>query len=263
MRSKILQEILDNTSSDVYTELRTKLNNMELINKYISDPNILNIYPLGSRVYKTHTEKSDHDLILVCKNFFESNNIDVHVYTESAFELALRNHDIQILECIFLPKELIYKETNNYSLELDKLKLRPAISTISNNSYVKAKKKLIISGDYDLNLALKSFFHSYRIIDFGIQIASEGKITNYSSCNWLLEDLYKMSNDAQRDQLWSNIETKYKEKWNKHASLFKSLCPKDNNKNIQIEKINTLFQDNNLNIIKHKKLIQEIYNIFK
>ncbi len=72
----------------------------------------------------------------------------------------------------------ILKMTNDLGItfKLDKTKLRVAISTIVSNSWVKGKKKLIVQGDYDLNLAIKSTFHSLRILDFGTQIAMEGKI---------------------------------------------------------------------------------------
>lgn len=232
-------------------------------NGYYHDKNVRNIYPLGSRVYGSFNERSDYDYILVADEMFDSKNVNVHVYTKEAFQLALDNHDIQVLECVHLLDQYKIKEEVKFTYTLDKFKLRPSISTIANNSYVKAKKKLIISGDYDLNLALKSFYHSYRILDFGIQIASEGKISDYSSCNWLLDDLKKMSTEAERDQLWTNIETKYKEKWNKHSSKFKSLCPKDDSKKRYINQLNDLFKNHKLEPRDHKDLIEDIYNLMK
>ncbi len=196
------------------------------IKKYYDDPNVICIYPFGSRVYGSHTSDSDFDYILVVKDYFDSNDINIHVYTVSQFQLKLDNHDIQILECIYLPKKLQIKENYIFIHNLDRQKLRASISTIASNSWVKGKKKLIISGDYDENLAIKSIFHSLRILDFGIQLGTEGKIYNYSSMNWLLTDLKKLATQFKRDELWEAIDTKYRTTFNNMSSQFKTLCPK-------------------------------------
>lgn len=44
---------------------------------------------------------------------------------------------------------------------------------------LKLKKKLIVIGDYDLNVGLKSFYHSYRTLNYGVQIALKGYIYGY------------------------------------------------------------------------------------
>ena len=205
---------------------------MNDIQKYIDDDNVLNIYPLGSRVYGSHTQDSDYDYILICWEYFDSMDINVHVYTVDQFKLALNNHDIQALECYYLPQDKIikYKVTFN-PLEIDKSKLRTSISTITSNSWVKGKKKLIIAGDYDPYLAIKSIFHSLRILDFGIQIATSGYIENYGFVNFILTDLKKLAEQYQRDELWNVIDTKYRSMYNSKSSQFKGLCPKPMNEN--------------------------------
>lgn len=208
--------------------------NMENIQKYLNDDNVCAIYPLGSRVYGSYTDDSDYDYILICHEFFHSKDINVHVYTIEQYKQALNNHEIQALECYFIDDNLIVKYLDNTFdglFNLDKSKLRISISTISSNSWVKGKKKLIIAGDYDPYLAIKSIFHSLRILDFGIQIGSTGSIINYGSMNWLLEDLKKMSLQYQRDELWNAIDTKYRSLYNEKSSQFKQLCPKALNEN--------------------------------
>lgn len=230
----------------------------------LTDENILNVYQYGSRVYGSHTEDSDYDYIIVVKEHIDVDDIDYHVYTEKAFKMAIYEHDISALECIFIPEEFKLKETIDYKqfFELDKTKLRTSISTIVNNSYVKAKKKLIIAGDYDLNCGIKSFFHSYRILNFGVQIALKGSIYSYSGCNWLLNELRTLSKQYFRNELWEIIETRYKEDHRRKKSTFKELCPKDNNKfNKQI--LNKWLKDNGLSIMNDKqfeKFNNEIIN---
>lgn len=208
------------------------------------------IFPLGSHVYGTNNKDSDYDFIVIVNEIPEigsiqrelDKNIDIHYYTVEEFQLKLDNHDIQMLECFFLPEDMYSTYIDlPFTFELDKSKLRKSISTIVNNSWVRGKKKLVVSGDYDLNLALKSIFYSIRILGLGIQIASHGKIITYKEYNWLLDDLYKMSKVADKDVLWKNIETKYKHKLFKtERSKFKSLCPNPKYKDNKTQLTNIL-----------------------
>ena len=193
----------------------------------IEDDNILNCYKFGSHVYGTQNEFSDEDFICVVKKPVISDNNNIHFYTIEMFQTLLNNCEIQMLECYFLDKSFILKETITFNFELNLSKLRTSISTITSNSFVKGKKKLIVSGDYDLNIGLKSIFHSLRILDFGIQIASKSLIYDYRSMNYILEDIYKISETHERIDLWNKINEKYKPIFNKKSSIFKELAPKD------------------------------------
>lgn len=234
-----------------------------LKNKYLFDNNVLNIYRFGSHVYKTNNENSDEDFIIIAKEYFDPKDINIHVYSLTQFQTLLNNCDIQMLECYFMPyNDNIIKMSNSLDITftLDKTKLRVAISTIVSNSWVKGQKKLITQGDYDLNLALKSTFHSLRILDFGIQIATEGKIVNYSSMNWVLEDLKKMSAQNQTVELCEKIKEKYLPIYNKQRSIFKELCPKDltekNNKSLLVRAL-AKYKINN------EDLVNDILAIFQ
>ena len=189
---------------------------------------ILNKYPFGSRVYGTFTEDSDYDYIEVVDIYYPPLDTNTHVFTISSFQAALDNHDITVLEAYFLPDEMIFIKELNFSFTLNKFKLRESISTISSNSFVKGKKKLTITGDYDKKLGIKSVFHSLRILDFGIQIATDGKIVDYTTSNWILNDLYLLTENLDGIKAWKAIEDKYKSLYNSRASKFKSLCPKMN-----------------------------------
>jgi predicted nucleotidyltransferase len=223
------------------------------------DDNVLNIYRFGSEVYGTRRPDSDEDRIIVAKEYFDSEDINVHVYTVEQFQNLLNNCEIQMLECFFLDTEYILKQRKGFDFQLDKFKLRTSISTIANNSFVKGKKKLIIAGDYDLRLALKSIFHSLRILDFGIQVAENGRISNYKSMNYVLEDLEKMSESWQRNELWDKINEKYKPIFNKMSSRFKELAPKDlseKNKKSNLIKILEKY-----NIEENEDLVNELLTV--
>ena len=199
----------------------------------LGDPNILNVYRFGSKVYGTYNSKSDEDYIVVTKEKVISSDVNFTFLTNKEFDLSLQNHDIQVLECLNLPKQHILKEELSFNYTIDKGKLRVSISTISSNSWVKGKKKLTVLGDYNSYLATKSIFHSLRILDYGTQLALHGKIQDFSSMNWLWEDLINLSNTYSHIELWGKIEAKYKKLFNEKSSKFKSLCPKvliENNK---------------------------------
>lgn len=193
----------------------------------IENDNVLNIYQYGSHVYGNVTEHSDTDYILVVNEYFDNPSPSIQIYTKSQFQLALNNCEITALECFYLNESCILKETIKFEFKVDLNKLRISLSTISNNSYVKCKKKLIISGDYEPYTAIKSMFHSLRILDFGIQILTEGKIINYGSMNWLFYELLGLMNLYQRDELWQIIDTRYRELFKKKKSEFKRLAPLD------------------------------------
>ena len=223
-----------------------------ITDNYLNDENNLNIYRFGSYIYKSNNEFSDEDYIIVMREYYETKDINVHHYSVSQFQDLINRHDIQALECMFLDTKFILKQNYTFNFSLDKSKLRTSISTIASNSWVKGKKKLIVTGDYNLNLAIKSIFHSLRILDYGIQIAEHHKIINYASMNYVLEDLYKLSKTYQRNELWEIIDTKYRKLFNSKSSLFKELCPKnldEANKKIIIEKLFIKYNINNQDLI--------------
>jgi predicted nucleotidyltransferase len=196
----------------------------------IQDENVLNFYLFGSHVYRTNHENSDIDVILVAKTYFDAKDVNIHVYTTTQFQSLLNKGEIQMLECFFAPKEFVLKELVTFNLLFDKAfseNLRISISTICSNSWVKGKKKLIIQGDYDLNLALKSVYHSLRILDYGIQISENQKIIDFESSNWILHELKQLASQYQYQELWNQIEVKFRKVFNQRSSKFKNLNPKN------------------------------------
>lgn len=219
----------------------------------------VNKYPFGSRVYGSHKKDSDFDYIAVIDDYHQNLDINTQIYTTNDFQVALDNHDIPALECYFLPENMVIKNNHKFSFTLDKFKLRRSVSTIASNSFVKGKKKLTVAGDYDKKLAIKSVFHSLRILDFGIQIASNGKIIDYSSSNWILDDLISMTNNLESNSAWKAIEDKYKKIYNDRATKFKSLCPKLNHNTL-----NQLITDivKKYDVEKPGKLVDELVVLF-
>ena len=69
-----------------------------------------------------------------------------------------------------------------------------------------------IKKDKNIYIAKKSLFHSFRIIDFGTQIAKNGRITDYGSTNhiWFeIRDKYlELENWSKNKIIYINTENK-------------------------------------------------------
>ena len=193
---------------------------------------ILGIYVYGSRVYGHTHPDSDLDYAIVISNEaaiwkdgmkqyvqFESHDLDMHIMSENYYKQLLKEHDIMALE-MFYAIEPIKKYEAEFTLNL--AQLRKSVSSIANNSWVKAKKKINLE-DEDSKIGLKSLYHSFRIIDFGIQLARDGKIWRF--------DYRGPVHDSDRENIinpsWEYWNTKLKPEHNKRMSDFRILAPKE------------------------------------
>jgi hypothetical protein len=201
----------------------------------LDDADVVCLYPYGSRVYGNFHKNSDYDFIIIVKkkltDQFSDNLINVNFYTIAEHQQRLDDHEISALECHFLAFSDTLKGTREleedhgviqrhyFRFVLDTVKLRHSLSAKSSNSWVKCKKKLTIPQDFDLNIGRKSMFHSFRIIEFGIQIATHGKIVNYASCN----DLYK---EIMGYYEWTDLFDVFKLRYNALLTEFRKLAAK-------------------------------------
>lgn len=201
------------------------------------------MFNYGSLVYE-YKKAEDIDIICVfvgkidfCEQFTINDlnspdkEIQITVYSEKSFLEKVHEHEISVLECLYLPKEhklvpvSYYLETQLKSFEVDKLMLRSSISKKASNSYVKAKKKLIVEQDFDIECSLKSLWHAIRILEFGTQLAKHGKIINYKSSNWYFPEILNDYNSSDCD--WEYIHEVWKPLYNTAASTFREACPKE------------------------------------
>lgn len=185
---------------------------------------LIAVYAYGSRVYGTVRKNSDYDFVVITKNKtneqYSDNLININFFTPNEHQRRLNEHEISALECYFLPDEYVLIQSKIFGFKLDLTKLRHSLSAKSSNSWVKAKKKLTIEKDYDLDLGRKSLFHSFRIIDFGMQLATFNKIIDYGSSNALFEEIMNC-------YTWDQIFETYKQRYNALCSEFRILAPKD------------------------------------
>ena len=188
---------------------------------------ILAVYKYGSRVYGSITDKSDFDYIVIKKSgpreekSVERERVNINVISEEDFRKDLDAHEISALECWFIKAYDILKGDIDINFVLDKVKLRHSISEKASHSFVKAKKKFVVPEDKNIYAGKKSLFHSLRIIDFGIQIASSHSI-NFGSANHIHKEI--MDNSSEN---WEDYQDKYKPLYNSMMSSFRLLAPKE------------------------------------
>lgn len=199
----------------------------------------LAMWDYGSTVYKNKVA-SDNDIVIVIKHDpsfglfnmkFSVDKFDIQVFCEETFKGMLSDHDVMALECINVPTKHVrlldtyFKERVLDKFTLNLSKLRASFSKVSSNSYVKAKKKLIVEVDYDLEASVKSLWHSMRILQFGTQLANTGKIQNFAGSNDLYPKIIQMYVDYNAN--WEGIHEKAKPMHNQLASSFKLVAPKE------------------------------------
>ena len=177
--------------------------------------NILNVYLYGSRVYNTHNEHSDFDLLIVVDNEIEEkqirkNLLNITIISKTKFIDDVYN-DMVKLECLFSP---ISRETLKINFVMDKQKLRKLISSTSSNSWIKSKKKLMQNDYY---VGIKSMFHSLRILIFGIQLMETNAIYDFTQANYIWDEL------KSKQWNWDELNDTYRKRRNELATKFKLL----------------------------------------
>lgn len=225
----------------------------------------ISYFSYGSTIYK-NKPASDYDYIVVSdfeKEQFEdvfcvrgqTVSIQITFYTLETFLKMLQENEISALECLSLEMKyydnLIGEEANkeneilfnlSRSLFEEKIKqslpnvqphvIRTAISKKASNSYVKAKKKIILKEDFDLKVSLKSLWHSFRMVGFALEsvMSNHGEISCFDIANDLYseiaEDYLEFHSFSDPDSFWTFIHEKYQPRHNALMSVFRQYAPK-------------------------------------
>ncbi len=199
---------------------------------------VYNIYLFGSRVYETHSDNSDWDIVVVANNSVESIEIksdlyNIHIYTPKKFQEDLDWHMPKNIECLFSPDWAKIQEKIEFDFTLDIKKLRHATSHVSSNSWVKCKKKLEI-GDY--HIGIKSIFHSLRIPLFSTQLINTGNI-DFTSANFIWNKLMRTDSDwcnysdlpsvvSYKNWTWKELDLEFRELRNNILTEFRKVTEK-------------------------------------
>lgn len=174
-----------------------------MLEQLINNPQVLNIYQWGSRVYGCYTDNSDYDYNVIVtddydilKDNIEINNNHFNFYTLSEFEEMIKLNRIEALESAFVSDEFKIKEKIKFNLQINLVELRRSISKVCSNSYDKCRKKLTIEKDFNPYIAKKSLWHYIRILLFGIQCVKYGEIVDYTEANKYYKDVVLNENNT-------------------------------------------------------------------
>jgi predicted nucleotidyltransferase len=184
---------------------------------------VFNVTIFGSRVYGTSNSESDWDVIMVANNSVESIEIkndlfNIHIYTPNKYQVDLDWHRINNLECQFAPDWAKLKETIKFDFKLNLAKLRHASSHTSSNSWIKSKKKLTLTDEY--NTGVKSLFHSIRIPMFATQVSTTGNITDFSCANFVWDKI------KTKRWTWEELDNEFRELRNEILTDFRKVASK-------------------------------------
>lgn len=232
------------------TNMRDEIESLYLIDR---------VFRFGSHVYGSNDENSDEDFIVLVlyenpvSTRIEIDNQTVHVYTMEIAQKYLNNHDVSLIET-----QCKYGIFGDFKIDLGKL--RSSFSAVANNSWVKGKKKLEVPADYDLRGGLKSIFHSIRIMDYGVQIATHGTIKIWDNYNWLLKELNHLGETKHITELWEIINSRYLETYKQLKSEFRGLIPKNlMETGSKKQKIITILKHHKIN--PSKSLLKELMDV--
>lgn len=203
-----------------------------------NNPNIVSLFAYGSRVYGTNDEYSDRDYICIIKEEIDEltnksqlnfEDGDITFYTEEFFKELLVNHEISAIECVY-EKLLVFNpekqnELKNYFKDNFNLnKLRESFSRKASNSWVKGKKKIIVEKDYNWRTAIKSIFHSIRILNYGYQLAlTGGNLFAFSMVN----DIWFRLKEIEEGTDYSELKKEFQPIYNDWHHKFVELAPKE------------------------------------
>lgn len=198
---------------------------------------VANIYLIGSRVYQTHRPDSDFDYLILLRGTGEIKEIEtpemsLHLVPEDRFLQALIDHEVEFVEALFHPLKEEIKLSFTLS-SLNKSKLRSSFSRKADHSYVKGKKKIIIEAqnpnlteeerEAELFRGRKSLFHAFRILEFGIQLATSNQIDFNCADLWKEFSSFDFSSG---EESWKQWEAIFRPRFNQKKSQFRICCPK-------------------------------------
>lgn len=193
------------------------------VNDILSSKHMIAIIPYGSHVYGTADYNSDHDYIVIVRDGVEHDDQyrthigDYSVYSETHFQKLLDEQYIGAIEAFFTNP--IQGSLKQFTYKVNLSKLRESISQRASNSFVKCKKKLTVETNEE-RIGVKSLFHSLRMISFGIQIATKGKIEDFTCANHYWKDIQTIGYD------WNSLKEKYQPVYNQLSSNFRLVAPK-------------------------------------
>jgi hypothetical protein len=172
-----------------------------------ADRELAAVFRAGSRVYGTASPTSDEDFVAVLarpgakQDLVFGKDVNVVVHGMGTFQAALDDHSVFALECLFLPPEHRLKAPPRpFSFTLDRIRLAASAGARSEADFKKAGKRF----DDEPDASKKKLFHALRVPMFALQVAREGRITDYGEATGLWREIAERA-----DPGWEAYEAAY------------------------------------------------------
>lgn len=221
----------------------------EIVKKVV-DSDILFCSLYGSIVYGTWIpDVSDYDIYVIVSgkeiekdvhgngyNYDGSINndtgikLDFTIKSLDRFNILLNNCEVEAIEMMMIPNEYVLCDTleikekfrSGFVLSKEtKMLIRNAFSKKSDWSQDRANKKL---KDGEYKLAIRSLYHSYRIIKFALQIAEHNNVIDWKEANDMWQELSLIPKENLTVELLKELYKKYVK--NGLLTEFKNKFPK-------------------------------------
>lgn len=195
------------------------------------DPNVLYIYNRGSIIYRSNTEDSDIDFLVVVNNNFripkqfrrnkyshhfkreikynlKCDNLDFIFFTIDEWFARVMNNDLYAWECACLNKKFIHKEHVKLLLSTDLVQLRKNFDSKYYEYTGKAKRAF---DNNHIDTAVKILWYVIKDALFTNQIMINHKIVNYTAATSFKDKLKECENDELFKVFDEIIEGPYNE----------------------------------------------------
>ena len=188
----------------------------------LQEADVLNVYLVGSHMWGTCSKHSDWDLVIVVRQLASAKPINKHKSNIEAFILSredftqfVRDHLMQVLLVLWLPRECVL---------LEKFDPQKSWFVFDQEALVKS---LAHSRERDMRIAEKHFqkgdrskakkvlLHCMRYLEMGAQIRESGRITDYPAASSqrtvIFENLSAVWSELEEelrpvmDALWTRI----------------------------------------------------------
>lgn len=167
----------------------------------LEDDEVLNVYLVGSRLWGVFSHHSDWDFIIIHAAWKSkpldqhTHNYDAHILSRKDFMEAIGKHSMQMLVCLWLPKQFVLRETFDPRLnfKLDKSALAHVMQQQKTRDIRMAEKYCLKS---EVQRCKKTLIHLFRLLLLAKQIAEKGFIGDYTCANEMAIEMQTSVHDT-------------------------------------------------------------------
>eukprot|EP01080_Neovahlkampfia_damariscottae_P003747 gene3747-6635_t len=186
---------------------------IEVMKQHTHPEDLLNLYLVGSYLFKTNNKNSDFDFTLIIKGeyfngrkTYDDGLYNINMYHEEYFKLLIQEQAVDALLVLWIPSEFIIFEKLDFKnlFRLNTRKLHQQFIHEASLNWNKAKQFFF----KNRKMSLKYIGHCFRKLLFSIDIWKNKKILDYEIGNKYWNTLFNNQFDS-----WKEIEKMFYEEF--------------------------------------------------